>query len=496
MPNPTEIAVALKATNLEQVQAALATVRSDVQRTATASADASAKVTASASDVAAANTRVAQGFQLALSKLQEVGTLGSASLSGVAGSAMQLATVFLPGGVLGGAVATLTGHIIRMFITSREEMQKTREKFEAELSRMAGASESGKLQTMAEQMWRGQYNVKSGQYENGVAALLAERQRYRDEPNKILGGMELNAFNRRKLVIDGEKVTVEELIKRYELLAKAIMDLPGARSSLGALPAVATKVGGKTTDAKAPGFFDDVNISPWGRGSAIDTTEKRQTGREFSDRGEVSLAGGAAQVASNDKITREMMEALRARLEAVKKEGERRAAEVGGVLGTGVAAGFAAAVQHGNLGEGFQALTGAFMAGFGAMLVQIGEKGLAASELVKGLVEALSKLDGTSGILASLGLIALGGILQGLGGRTSSQSSVPVGAGPGAVGAAGGGTVINRGTIGASSLTLATAGTIPAGTTPVSVTVIGSDDPRAQADIMRIVTKARARGLG
>ncbi|MFO0452929.1 MAG: tape measure protein, partial [Pseudomonadota bacterium] len=116
-------------------------------------------------------------------------------------------------------------------------------------------------------------------------------------------------------------------------------------------------------------------------------------------------------------------------------------------LGNAIAAGFARGVQTHNWSEGFKALGATLLGGLGGMLQQIGTAALASMAWLAKIRTALLTWNPVLGTAAAIGMIALGGAMQGLAGRTTSQKGLPVGAGAGAVGSTAG-TIIDRGVIG------------------------------------------------
>jgi len=164
-------------------------------------------------------------------------------------------------------------------------------------------------------------------------------------------------------------------------------------------------------------------------------------------------------------------------------------------IGNAIASGFARAIQSGSITAGFDALAKAFLGGMGGLLQQIGTKGLLASTLLEKLSKSLA-LGGFGGVAASLALIAFGGALQGIAGRTSSQRSVPVGASAGAVGSTGG-TIIDRGVIGGpiapfGGAAFGAPGT-PGGVSVGNLVLLSPNDPTWQRQLSESLRGVRAR---
>lgn len=195
-----------------------------------------------------------------------------------------------------------------------------------------------------------------------------------------------------------------------------------------------------------------------------------------------------------EALTKEFNE----RMAAFQEEVQNRAQAVSSLIGNSLASGITEAVRSGDIGAGLEALGKSFLGGLGGLLQQMGEKLLLANQL---LIKALTFTDPFGGLAAAIGLIALGGALQGLASR-GSPGSVPVGAGAGASASPGTGTVIDRGTIAASlripagDLSGSRAATqgIESGLTVLQPVIIGPDDVAAQAQIARLVANAARRG--
>ena len=164
-------------------------------------------------------------------------------------------------------------------------------------------------------------------------------------------------------------------------------------------------------------------------------------------------------------------------------------------IGNAIASGFVRAVQSGSFAEGFKALGAAFLGGLGGMLQMIGTQGLVASKLLAGLSKSLAA-GGIGGVAASLALIAFGGVLQGMAGRTTSQRSVPVGAGAGASGSTGG-TIIDRGVIGGPIAAFGGAAFgapgMPGGVSVGNLVLLSPNDPTWQRQLSESLRGLSAR---
>lgn len=137
---------------------------------------------------------------------------------------------------------------------------------------------------------------------------------------------------------------------------------------------------------------------------------------------------------------------------------ERVSDNVATTLVDAFAGGIARAVQTGSLGEGFKALAAGFLSGFGGVLIEIGKKAVMASAIMMKIKAAIAAFAPAAGLVAGLGLIALGAAMQGGAGLIGGRSGASVGTGGGSysAGSAGGlPTLVDRGIIGAPSATIA-----------------------------------------
>ena len=199
-----------------------------------------------------------------------------------------------------------------------------------------------------------------------------------------------------------------------------------------------------------------------------------------------------------------IMAKVRAQMDAVAIETERMAAETtqrlqqsfaGGVVMTfadALAAGFEAAIATGKISEGFKAFGSVLLSGLGGMLQQFGTAALLANKLMIKLMTSMATMNPVTGIAASLALIALGGVLKG-----AARSAF--GGGGGGGGNVGGYSAPAMG----GNMTMPTAyyGPTSAGSAntiervnPISVTIIGPNDPTAQRQMQELLRNAQRRG--
>lgn len=161
-----------------------------------------------------------------------------------------------------------------------------------------------------------------------------------------------------------------------------------------------------------------------------------------------------------------------------------------GALADGISHGIATAIRAGSLGEGFRALTGAILIGLGDMVQQIGVQSLLAANLMASIVKALRAFAPEGAIGPAIALIALGGVLKGLG-ASMGGSGGRSGAGSG--GSGGGTRTITVGTVypgGAPN----TSGITAAQPITLNATFIGARDPKVQREMLELLKFASARG--
>lgn len=225
-----------------------------------------------------------------------------------------------------------------------------------------------------------------------------------------------------------------------------------------------------------------------------DEVARREAGRERARQLREMEGKGYTdeQIAQRTKdITDQYNEAIRAIPQnKFRPIGEQLGLSFARSLADGIAKG----IQSGSIGKGFRALAGGILSAFGEMLIAIGEKTLLASALIKTIVDSLKKLDGTGGVLASLALIAFGGVLEGLGGGMSGGfggGGGGYGGGGGGGVVAAGGTLIDRGFIYPAS----PASSIQAVRPVVNVNyIIGPADPMAQRMFDELSRRSANRG--
>lgn len=169
------------------------------------------------------------------------------------------------------------------------------------------------------------------------------------------------------------------------------------------------------------------------------------------------------------------------------------ARQLGEQLGRSIVGGISDGINaalSGGIGQGFKALTGGILIGFGEMMQEIGTQSLLAAQLLKSVIDAFRAFAPEGAIAASLALIAGGALLKGLGasmagsGGGSSQS----------VGSAGRSALL--GTVVSVGSPVASAGGSSALSAPrfgSNYWIIGVEDPAAQRALAGMVDRGNGR---
>ena len=163
-------------------------------------------------------------------------------------------------------------------------------------------------------------------------------------------------------------------------------------------------------------------------------------------------------------------------------------------LGASVASAFEVLATRGaTIGDAFGALGASMLRGLGDMTVAFGISVMKIGKLMTSAVNALSSLNGPAAVAAGLAIVAVGGLMRGAASRAFGGvggGSAPIVAGGGLGGMAGPTTLpgLSFGPTMASS-----AASVPAAA-PVSVTIIGPNDPQAQRQMQELIRNAQRRG--
>lgn len=264
--------------------------------------------------------------------------------------------------------------------------------------------------------------------------------------------------------------------------------------------------------------FGDMNVAAYGN---LGDISAQLAASQLGPMGSARVLGGDAartnrrnslrelhRAADDHSFTKDQIEAQRQVIEQTFNEEmallDASLADMAGQVGQSFTAslvdsiggGIEAAVASGNLGEGFKSMTAGMLAGLGDMMITIGTESLLAAKLMTAIVTALRSFSPEGAIGPAIALIAAGSVLKGLAARVSSKTG-----GGGAMysgGSYGGssGTVIDRGLINPLNPAPNTAGLQAMTPIVFAPTIIGTDDPRAQRELLTMVDKARSRREG
>lgn len=167
---------------------------------------------------------------------------------------------------------------------------------------------------------------------------------------------------------------------------------------------------------------------------------------------------------------------------------------LGDTLGSAIADGLETAIREKSIGAGFKALGKTLVSGLGDMMIQFGKASLVASTLMDTIFKALAKALPGGAIVASLAMIAAGAALKGAAGSA-------FGGGRATGGGGGGGGYSAAMPTGNMAFATQYYGPTAAGSAntierinPVSVTIIGPNDPAAQRQMQELIRNANRRG--
>ena len=165
---------------------------------------------------------------------------------------------------------------------------------------------------------------------------------------------------------------------------------------------------------------------------------------------------------------------------------------LGNALVTGIEAAF---LKGANFGSAMKAFGAALLAGLGSIMVAFGQRLVPLGIALKVAMQSFKSGDAPKMIAAGLAIMAIGAALRGAAGRAMDST--------GFGGDGGGYTAPAVGSMGGGAMTMPTAyygPTSAAGAStiervnPVSVTVIGPNDPVAQRQLQEFMRNAQRRG--
>jgi hypothetical protein len=189
-----------------------------------------------------------------------------------------------------------------------------------------------------------------------------------------------------------------------------------------------------------------------------------------------------AQLKQNieDRFTAEMASI---EYDTIKPLGDQLGRSFAGAIADGISAG----ISTHSFADGFRSLTGALLIGFGDMLQTIGTESLLAANLMQSIISALYAFAPLGAVGPALALIALGGILKGLGASMGGRRG-------------GGGSGYHSPPpttfVGVTTPAPApnTAGLVAQAPVTVNAWIIGKDDPSAQRQLLEMFARAQRRG--
>ena len=164
---------------------------------------------------------------------------------------------------------------------------------------------------------------------------------------------------------------------------------------------------------------------------------------------------------------------------------------LGDALATGIQAAFA---KGANFGDAMKAFGVALLGGIGNLMVALGQRLVQLGSMMKFAMESFAKNNPGGMIVAGLAMIAVGAALRGAASRAMNQTGFGGGGG-------GGGGYSAAATGGNMTMPTAYYGPTSAGSAntierinPISVTIIGPNDPTAQRQMQELLRNAQRRG--
>lgn len=420
-------------------------------------------------------------------KISAEGRISGETLRSVAQEAGNVAMMFGPGSVIAGAVALTGVAIYNMFARTRKEIEETRKKFEQEVVTMVNAGDNAALLKRAQDLYVG---TPGKGFKDGIKGLEDER----------LGIMASPATNVkwREQIADVEK-RLKPLMEQFQAIQRAILDVNNTPVTIRGLPAISVQAMSLESMAKRS---DDLAKS-LERINGLGLPMPNVTGAPVGPRVSTDVLGMRmldsvqAGITSPD-ISASLADSVKDAewLQDWDRMVEGLGVQMGQSLSASISAGIETAIRTGDIGKGFQAVTGAMLMGLGEMAQTVGEKALVTAQLLAKLQRWLVKNPAWA-IPVALGLIAFGAVLKGMGASMGGSGGVGGGFGGGYGGyGSGGGTIVDRGLINPLNPAPNTAGLGPAQPVQIHATIIGTDDARAQRQLLDMMDKALARRTG
>lgn len=419
----------------------------------------------------------------ALQSVAASGKLGTEQLKQFIGQGSQMAFMFGPQGAIVGSLALATTAIVTHFTKAREEAEKTRDKAIEMLRDIQREVDLGAAYRRAQGLEEERARLQG--------LIDAERERGRAAAGVgLFGGATPGLFG----ATDQKKIQEWEaqLSALTPVIAKANDQVASLSQSEGRL-ARATELVTEREKAAAKARKEAIPI--WERITneirqqvAMAERLARLAVSPFDITAATPTGGGAARAAARGaagvRAAREAMaEGFRSAEEMRRQLSQAIASAVSGAITSG----FVEAFRTGSIGKGLEALGRSFLAALGSILQSVGEKLLAANLLAS---RALANLGGPLGIAAAIGLITLGGVLQGAAGAGG-------GGGRGGSSYVGGGRHLQDRTVTATyNPTAGNAANIqPQQMAPMQVTIIGDPGERGIRKLEKFRQRAEKRNI-
>lgn len=427
----------------------------------------------------------AQGMAGALAQMSGEMRRTNEGMKQLITSGAEMALVMGVGGPLVGALGLLGLTAYNIFSGIRKEMEETRKKMQDEVTAMVNAGNSAGLMKRAQDIMQGQPgdlgpDGKPAPFSGGLAgkrAAIAAAQAKVDRMSFGGPGYSWGKFRQAMKDLEALKAGAAEMEREYALVEAAIRN-----PSNGLLTRSGPLAIGVTAQAPDPVY--EREMREWLAGRARQLREVGALGKPG-----VQLAGSPMslgkdviqeQLAGSQSALKDNFE----NLENIARDGrERLMAQmrpIGELMGDVIAAG---------IEKGFGGAVGAMLSGLGGMIKQFGINAFAGLTFMKTILDAIKFGAPEVGLVAAVGMIALGSLMQSAGGRMGGGGSGYGGGSSGGGGVSSGthAQIIDRGVIGMDRLT-------PRTPVTANFTVIGPNDPNAIRGIDEILRRINQRG--
>lgn len=428
-----------------------------------------------------------------LEQIARTGKVTGESLKSIISNGAEMAFMFGAGGPIVAAIG-ITGVAIYQGITGR--MKEAREEARRFQEEIAGVRRAGNLMgagDISQRLFSGdrfavqQEGESARAFEARQLGVLGIQRKisglnatYQSGVDPRTGELLASAIKAKQEIKEWTPI-LEEYTKKHQQAAAAVDELAAAE---GRRALTASRMALAGIRPGATGILSNQQIGgPGGYSRFLGDILSGQTGTPFAYgpvRGAANLMGTGSP-------------ATNAMVENMKAVGEMAGRGFVDTLASTIEAGISKAFEKGaNIGGIFAAMGQAALSGIGSVMVQIGRATLASFAFIESIKNAIMALNPAVGVAASLGLIALGAVLQGAGGRMGTNAAGG-GGGYGSAygsGAGYGSTVIDRGIIDPTR----GAGVTARSSNVYSVTIIGPNDPKAKREFQELLRYADTRG--